>query len=116
MWEVISGWQGWSDVGAAGVWLVTLCLLAVGLAGSVLPILPGHLIIVVAAVFHWFALREASGVEWWTFAVLIGLLVASQIYELASGAAGSRWFGGRSGGQSGLSLARSRVSSSCLSA
>ncbi len=101
MWEAISGWEGWSDVGAAGIWLVTLCLLTVGLAGSVLPVLPGHLIIVVAAVFHWFALREASGVEWWTFAVLIGLMAASQIYEFASGAAGSRWFGGTKWGAIG---------------
>ncbi|MFN2242886.1 MAG: DUF456 domain-containing protein, partial [Anaerolineae bacterium] len=81
-----------------------LCLLAIGLAGSVLPVVPGHLIIVMAAVFHWFALRAASGVEWWTFVVLIGLLALSQAYEFASGAAGARWFGGTKWGAIGALL------------
>lgn len=101
MWEDIAGWGGWDEVGAAGAWLVTVCLLIAGLAGSVLPIIPGHLIIVMAALFHWFALREGSGIEWWTFVVLIGLLAASQIYEFVSGAAGSRWFGGTKWGAIG---------------
>jgi uncharacterized protein YqgC (DUF456 family) len=104
MWEEIAGWEGWDEVGAAGAWLITLCLLLIGLAGSVLPVIPGHLIIVVAAAFHWFALREASGVEWWTFVVLIGLLAASQAYEFVSGAAGSRWFGGTKWGAIGAIL------------
>jgi len=94
MWEAISGWGGWNEVGAAGAWLVTLCLLIIGLAGCFLPVIPGPLLILMAAVFHWFVFREASGVEWWTFVVLITLLVASQIFDVVSGAAGSRWFGG----------------------
>jgi len=101
MWEEISGWEGWDEVGVAGAWFITLCLLFIGLAGSVLPVIPGHLIIVMAAVFHWFVLREASGIEWWTFVVLISLLAASQIYEFVSGAAGSRWFGGTKWGAIG---------------
>ena len=101
MWEAIAGWGGWNEVGAAGAWLVTLCLLIIGLAGSILPVIPGHLLILMAAVFHWFVFREGSGVEWWTFAVLIALLAVSQIYEFVSGAAGSRWFGGTKWGAAG---------------
>jgi uncharacterized protein len=101
MWEAISGWGGWIEVGAAGAWLVTLCLLAIGLAGCFLPVIPGPLIILMAAVFHWFVFREASGVEWWTFAVLIALLAASQIFDFVSGAAGSKWFGGTKWGMAG---------------
>jgi len=101
MWEVISGWEGWNEVGAAGAWLVTLCLLVIGFAGCFLPVIPGPLIILMAAVFHWFVFREGSGVEWWTFVVLIGLLAASQIFDFVSGAAGSRWFGGTKWGAVG---------------
>jgi len=61
----------------------------------------GALLILMAAVFHWFVFREGSGVEWWTFAVLIGLLAASQIFDIVSGAAGSRWFGGTKWGAAG---------------
>lgn len=101
MWEAIGGWGGWNEVGAAGAWLVTLCLLTIGLAGCFLPVIPGPLIILMAAVFHWFVFREGSGVEWWTFAVLIALLAASQIFDFVSGAAGSKWFGGTKWGMAG---------------
>ena len=101
MWDDISGWDGWHHVGTGGVWLVTLSLLAVGLAGCFLPVVPGQLIILLAVVFYRFALGEASGVEWWTFAVLIALLAASQIYDFVSGAVGSRWFGGTKWGAIG---------------
>ena len=101
MLEVISGWGGWNEVGVAGAWLVTLCLLVIGFVGCFLPVIPGPLLILMAAVFHWFVFREGSGVEWWTFAVLIGLLAASQIFDIVSGAAGSRWFGGTKWGAAG---------------
>jgi len=101
MWEAISGWGGWNEVGAAGAWLVTLCLLFIGLVGCFLPVIPGPLLILMGAVFYWFVFREGSGVEWWTFAVLITLLVASQIFDFVSGAAGSRWFGGTKWGAIG---------------
>jgi len=97
----MSGWEGWSDVGAAGAWLITLSLLVVGLAGCFLPVVPGQLIILLAVVFHWFAFGEASGVNAWTFVVLIALFAASQIFDFVSGAVGSRWFGGTKWGAIG---------------
>lgn len=101
MWETISGWEGWSDVGTAGVWLITVSLLVIGLVGCFLPIIPGPLIILIAVVFHWFALGQASGVDGWTIVVLVALIAASQIYDIVSGAAGSRWFGGTKWGAIG---------------
>ena len=101
MWEAISGWEGWNEVGAAGAWLITLCLLFIGLVGCLLPVIPGPLIILLAVLFHWFVLGQDSGVEWWTFVVLIVLLIASQIFDIVSGAAGSRWFGGTKWGATG---------------
>jgi uncharacterized protein YqgC (DUF456 family) len=94
MWEAISGWEGWNEVSTVGAWLITACLLFIGLVGCFLPIIPGPLIILIAVLFHWFVLRQESGVEWWTFVVLVALIAASQIYDIVSGAAGSRWFGG----------------------
>ena len=41
--------------------------------------IPGPLIILLAVLFHWLVLGQDSGVEWWTFVVLIVLLTASQI-------------------------------------
>lgn len=85
----------WEDVGTGAAWVVTICLMVAGLVGCVLPILPGHLIILIGALAHRLILgREASGLEWWSFAVLVILMAASQAFEFASGAAGSRWFGG----------------------
>ena len=85
----------WGGVGIGFVWLVTGCLLAVGAVGCVLPFLPGHLFLFLAAVAHRLMLgAEASGLVWWSF-VILGLMMAlSQALEFFSGAAGAKWFGG----------------------
>lgn len=104
-WQAIIDWGGWAGVGTGVAWLVTVCLLVAGLVGCVLPILPGHLIILIAAVAHRLMLgREGSGVEWWTFVVLALLLAASQAFEFFSGAAGAKWFGGTRWGSAGALL------------
>ena len=82
-------------MGGGLAWLVTACLLIAGLIGCFLPILPGHLILLIAAVGHRLMLgREGSGLEWWSFAILVVLMAVSQVFEFLSGAAGSKWFGG----------------------
>ena len=76
-------------------WVVTSCLLIAGLVGCIIPILPGHLIILIAAIAHRLMLgREGSGMEWWTFAILTVLMTLSQAIEFAAGAAGTKYFGG----------------------
>ena len=95
MWETILGWGGWGTVGSTFAWVVTSCLLVAGLAGCILPVLPGHLILLIAAVAHRLMLgREESGLAWWSFLVLAAFMTISQASEFASGAAGTRWFGG----------------------
>lgn len=105
IWNGIAGWEYWDEVGATGIWVVTVCLLVIGLAGCVIPVIPGHLVIVMGAVSHWFffdqVLGKESGVEWWTFVVLVVLLAASQTFEFVSGAAGAKWFGGTKWGSAG---------------
>jgi len=88
-------------IGTVAAWVVTVCLLLLGFVGTLVPFLPGHLILFFAALAHWLMLREESGVEWWTFAVLAFLLILSQVFEFLSGAAGTRWFGGTRWGAAG---------------
>jgi uncharacterized protein YqgC (DUF456 family) len=62
--------------------------------GCVLPVLPGHVILLIGVIAHQLMLGSASGIEWWTYFILILLMAASQTFEIASGAAGAKWFGG----------------------
>ncbi len=94
MWEIAAAIDWWGGVGAGVAWIVTGCLLAAGLVGCILPILPGHIILLIAALAHKLMLRDASGLEWWSFGVLVLLMAISQAIEIASGAAGTKWFGG----------------------
>ncbi len=89
------------EAGTVVAWVVTVCLLVVGLAGTLVPFLPGHLIFFFAAAAHWLMLRGESGVEWWTLVVLGLLLALSQVFEFLSGAMGTRWFGGTRWGAAG---------------
>ena len=88
-------------MGTVAAWMATISLLALGFVGTLVPFLPGHLILFFAAIAHWLMLRQDSGVEWWTFVVLGFLLILSQVFEFLSGAAGTRWFGGTRWGAAG---------------
>ena len=94
MWEMMQSNGVWQGVGTGAAWIVTGCLLVAGVVGCVLPVLPGHLILLIAAVAHRLMLGEAAGLRWWSFLVLVVLMAISQAFEMLSGAAGSKWFGG----------------------
>lgn len=100
-WNAALEWDGWGTAGIAGAWLVAICLMVVGMLGCIVPVIPGHLLILMAVVAFRLMLGPASGVAWWTFLVLALLLTASQVFEFVSGAAGSRWFGGTRWGAAG---------------
>lgn len=92
------------SVGTGLAWFITINLLFAGAVGCVFPLIPGHLIILIAAIAHWAMLRGSSGMHWWSFAVLLLLMAISQVFEMLSGAAGSRWFGGSRWGAVGAVL------------
>jgi uncharacterized protein YqgC (DUF456 family) len=94
VWEAIQSNEMWQGVGTGVAWLITSCLLLAGAAGCVLPVLPGHLILLIAVIAHRLMLGAASGLNWVTFVVLILLMAISQTIEILSGAAGTKWFGG----------------------
>lgn len=94
MWEAIQSSGAWQGAGTGVAWLVTVCLLLAGLIGCVLPVLPGHLILLIAAIAHRLMLGAESGLQWWSFIILVILMAISQAFEMISGAAGTKWFGG----------------------
>lgn len=97
----IASWGHWDEIGGGLYWVVTVSLLVVGLVGCVVPVIPGHLFILLAAIGHWLVFGAGSGLEWWSFLVLVLLLTVSQVFEFVSGAAGARWFGGTKWGAGG---------------
>jgi uncharacterized protein YqgC (DUF456 family) len=74
-------------------WILTLVLMLVGLAGAIIPLLPGPAIILAAAVMHHFALGPASGTGWPTFLVLSLLMALAFLVDVLSGAIGAKYFG-----------------------
>lgn len=105
VWQAISEWNGWHGLSVGGAWVVTASLIVIGFAGCLIPVIPGHLMIFLAAVSHGLSMEvlldRDSGVEWWTFVVLGLLLALGQAFDLLSGAAGARWFGGTKWGAAG---------------
>ena len=85
----------------SAVWLVTGSLLIVGLIGCVLPALPGHLFILLAAVGYRLMEGSDAGIAWWGFGILVLLMAISQVFEIVSGSLGTRWFGGSKWGAAG---------------
>ncbi len=104
MLDVFQSPELWQGVGTGAAWLVTICLIVAGAVGCVLPVLPGHLILLIAAIAHRIMLGEESGLRWWSFLILVLLMAISQIFEIMSGAAGTKWFGGTRWGAGGALL------------
>jgi uncharacterized protein len=104
MFDVLQSPELLQGVGTGVAWLVTACLIVAGAIGCVLPVLPGHLIILIAAIAHRIMLGEESGLLWWSFLILVLLMAISQIFEIMSGAAGTKWFGGSRWGAGGALL------------
>lgn len=71
-------------------WFLTIFLMLVGLIGTVVPLIPGAVLILLGAVVNHFAV---GSVGWGTLLVLTVLAVAAQILDVVSGAAGAKWFG-----------------------
>lgn len=88
-------WEMWS------VWTLTVCLLIVGIVGSVVPFLPGPMLIFAAGIVHT-VLRPESGMGTWGIVFLSLELVLSYVVDFASGAMGARWFGASKWGIAGV--------------
>ncbi len=74
-------------------WWITILLMITGVAGTVVPLIPGAVLIFVGAGFHRWMLGAEGSVGWWTLGGLLLLTLISQGVDLLSGVAGARYFG-----------------------
>jgi hypothetical protein len=85
-------------------WSITIFLMAVGLLGTVLPIVPGTTIIFFAAVIHRVMLGPAKSLGCSSFVLLALLLLASYVIDFLGGWLGARRFGATRWGMFGAAL------------
>ena len=74
-------------------WFITIVLFAVGLIGSVLPVLPGTTIILAAAIIHRIVLGPEKSIGWLTITVLVALTLATYAVDVFAGYFGAKRFG-----------------------
>jgi uncharacterized protein len=74
-------------------WLVAVVLMAIGLIGTVVPVLPGTTIILGAAVIHRIALGAERSCGWTALIALAVLTVVSYLLDAAAGHLGATRFG-----------------------
>jgi len=68
--------------------------MVVGLIGTVVPLLPGTMLILCGAVVHKLAFDQGPHtISWWTIGVLVVLAVASYGVDFISGTVGAKYFG-----------------------
>lgn len=74
-------------------WLIAIVLMAVGLIGTLLPVIPGTTVILAAAILHQIMLGTAKSLGWWNIAALVLLTLLSYGLEFAAGYFGAKRFG-----------------------
>jgi len=100
-WETLSHAFSSIPFEATGVWALTGCLLLVGIIGSVVPLLPGPLLIFIAGIVHTWLLPGA-GMSWQGIVLLSVWMVLAYVVDMAAGALGARWFGASRWGIAGV--------------
>jgi uncharacterized protein YqgC (DUF456 family) len=85
-------------------WLVAIVLMAAGLIGTVLPVVPGTTIILAAAVIHRVMLGPEKSIGWASLAVLVLLTLLSYALDFAGGYFGAKYFGATRWGMLGAAL------------
>ncbi len=81
------------------IWTLTATLMLTGLAGTLLPLLPGTLLILVAAILHKLLLPAA--LSWTIVGLLAALWLVSVALDVLGTVATTRWFGGSKWGMAG---------------
>jgi len=74
-------------------WFFTVALLAIGLIGTVVPILPGTTIILAAAIVHRLMLGAEKSIGWKTIVVLVLLTIISYVFDFLGSYFGAKYFG-----------------------
>src|SRR5262245_11947562 len=74
-------------------WLLTIVLFAVGLIGTIVPVLPGSTVILAAAILHRIMLGADKSIGWSTITVLVLLTLATYGLDVLAGYYGAKYFG-----------------------
>lgn len=85
-------------------WFATIVLMACGLIGAVLPVIPGTTIILAAAILHRVMAGSEKGISWVALAALILLTLISYGLDFASSYFGAKYFGASRWGVAGAVL------------
>ena len=85
-------------------WIITIVLFAVGLIGSVLPVLPGSTIILSAAIIHRIVLGSEKSIGWRVILILVALTLATYALDVVAGYLGAKYFGATKWGTFGAIL------------
>jgi uncharacterized protein len=71
-------------------WTLSILLMIVGLAGTVLPLIPGSILIFGGALLNFLTLES---IGWTTLIALAVLMILAQALDIVSGSLGAKWFG-----------------------
>jgi uncharacterized protein YqgC (DUF456 family) len=82
-------------------WFAAILAMAVGLVGTVLPVVPGTTIILAAAIVHRLAVGADKGMSWWALGLLVLLTAASYAVDFAATYVGAKYFGATRWGVAG---------------
>jgi len=74
-------------------WIVVVVIMAIGLIGTVLPIFPGAIVILGAAILHRVTFGPEKSIGWMSLAVLVGLTLVSYALDLVGSWYGAKRFG-----------------------
>lgn len=85
-------------------WFLAIVLMAVGLIGTVIPNLPGAVIILAAAVIHEIMMGSEKSLGWWNIGALFLLTLLSYAVEFAAGYFGAKRFGATKWGVFGAAI------------
>jgi len=85
-------------------WLFVVVLFAVGLIGTIVPVLPGTTIILAAAIVHRLVLGAEKSIGWKTIVVLVLLMLVSYLFDFLGSYFGAKYFGATKWGALGAVL------------
>ncbi|MFN2475104.1 MAG: DUF456 domain-containing protein [Chthoniobacterales bacterium] len=82
-------------------WFTAIVIMAVGLIGTVVPVVPGTTIILGGAILHRVMVGPEKGMDWFGVSGLVLLALLSYALDFASGYFGAKYFGASRWGVAG---------------
>ena len=85
-------------------WFFAVALFAIGLIGTMVPVLPGTTIILAAAIIHRVTLGAEKSIGWKTIVALVLLTLFSYVFDFLGSYFGAKYFGATKWGAFGAIL------------